>query len=127
MLEGLPLRRDRLSLSYHLGLKMVSIAQSAWAIGEVYLESLLATREEMIEKIVEEMPQPHREFLVSFKASESDCSLLAVPEIKELPAIKFRQIKLAALDPKVCAQQFEKLKRVVLNRDDAPDKAGDGE
>lgn len=80
---------------------------------DVSLESLLAIREEMIAKMFGEMPEAHREFLVSFKAGQPDWSLVAVPGMKDLPAVKFREQKLAALDPDARAKQLEKLKRVL--------------
>ena len=43
------------------------------------------------------MPDDHRRFLVSFKRGEPDWGLLGLPKVEALPAIKFRQQKLASM------------------------------
>ena len=61
----------------------------------VSLDSLLATREEGISLMVAEMPANHRHFLVAFKKGETDWEQLGLPNIVQLPAVKFRQRKLS--------------------------------
>jgi Nucleotidyl transferase AbiEii toxin, Type IV TA system len=56
----------------------------------VQLEDLLAARTEIIGAIVHNMPEEHRRFLISFEAGEPDWSLLAVPKVERLPAVKWR-------------------------------------
>lgn len=79
----------------------------------VSLDSLLATREEMITRMVGEMPDEHRRFLASFKRGEPDWGLLGLPEVAELPAIKFRQQKLAGMPAEVREAQIQKLAEVL--------------
>jgi hypothetical protein len=65
----------------------------------VTLEELLATRQELVDKIVGEMPVGHREFLVDFKAGTPDWDKLGVPGAPELPAVKWKQLNLDKLQP----------------------------
>ena len=61
------------------------------------LDDLLQTREELIADMVGNMPDAHRQFLVGFKRGNPDWSLLGVPEVENLPAIKWRQQNLARM------------------------------
>ena len=63
----------------------------------VSLDQLLATREEMIEEIVGQMPDQHRRFLISFERGEPDWSILGSPHVSDLPAVRWRQINLDKL------------------------------
>lgn len=63
----------------------------------VSLDELLAARIAIVDAIVGNMPADHRRFLVSFEAGEPDWSLLAVPKVEKLPAVKWRQQNLAKL------------------------------
>jgi predicted nucleotidyltransferase component of viral defense system len=60
----------------------------------VELEELLAAREQLVAGIVGEMPQNHRQFLLSFKRGEPDWTLVDLPGVADLPAVKWRQINL---------------------------------
>lgn len=63
----------------------------------VSLDELLAARTSIVDAIVGNMPANHRRFLVSFEAGEPDWSLLAIPKVEKLPAVKWRQQNLAKL------------------------------
>jgi predicted nucleotidyltransferase component of viral defense system len=63
----------------------------------VSLDELKATRETMIAKIVADMPEAHRKFLVAFEHGEPDWKLLGLPAAADLPAVKWRQLHLAKL------------------------------
>jgi len=78
------------------------------------LLDLEATREAMINAVVGGMPDEHRRFLVTFKRGEPDWSLLGLPAVAELPAVKFRQQKLAELSTDVRAAQLERLEQVLF-------------
>lgn len=80
----------------------------------VSLKDLEETREAMIETVLRGMPDEHRQFLVSFKNGEPDWSLLGLPEVAQLPAVRFRQEKLAALSPEARAEQLAKLEGVLF-------------
>src|ERR1044071_6974654 len=63
----------------------------------VTVEELARVREEMIDAIVGDMPDPHRQFLISFEKSEPDWSLLGIEGADRLPAVKWRQNNLNKL------------------------------
>ena len=80
----------------------------------VSLQDLEATREAMIASVVDKMPDDHRRFLIGFKRGEPDWSLLGLQHVAALPAVIFRQQKLAALSPEARAGQVEALQRVLM-------------
>ena len=86
----------------------------------VSLHDLEATREAMIETVVGGMPNAHRQFLVSFKRGEPDWNLLGLPEVAQLPAVRFRQEKLAGLSPETRADQLAKLEGVLFGSGERP-------
>ena len=86
----------------------------------VSLQDLEATREAMIETVVGGMPNAHRQFLVSFKRGEPDWNLLGLPEVAQLPAVRFRQEKLAVLSPETRADQLAKLEGVLFGSGERP-------
>lgn len=61
----------------------------------VKIEDLIATREEMIEIVVGQMPQEHRNFLIGVERGEVDWQLVDLKEAAGLPAIRW---KLSNLD-----------------------------
>jgi len=61
----------------------------------VRIEDLLATREEMIEIVVSQMPQAHREFLIGVERADVRWQLAGLQEVAELPAVRW---KLSNLD-----------------------------
>lgn len=63
----------------------------------VPLEVLSATRDQLITHIVDRMPQEHRDFLISFERGEPDWDLLGLPDVADLPAVKWRQLNLDKL------------------------------
>jgi predicted nucleotidyltransferase component of viral defense system len=77
------------------------------------LEALLEVREQMIARLVGEMPEAHRHFLLSFKRGEPDWNLLGSPHVADLPAVRFRIQKLSALPPEARAEQLAKLEAVL--------------
>jgi predicted nucleotidyltransferase component of viral defense system len=56
----------------------------------VALEELVAAREAMIARLVREMPEAHRLFLLGFKRGGPDWSLSGVPAAEGLPALKWK-------------------------------------
>lgn len=67
--------------------------------GEVSIEELTAARATLVSRIIGDMPDAHRQFLISFKAGSPDWDLLGVPEARHLPAVKWKQVNLDGLDP----------------------------
>ena len=63
----------------------------------IELEELLDVREQIIAEIVCNMPQSHKDMLVSFESGEPDWPLLGVPNAENLPAVRWRMENLARL------------------------------
>ena len=61
----------------------------------VELKDLVATREELIEIVVGQMPQEHREFLIGVERGDVRWQLADLQNVAELPAIRW---KLSNLD-----------------------------
>jgi predicted nucleotidyltransferase component of viral defense system len=66
---------------------------------DVPLEELIAGRAALVAEIVGRMPEPHRRFLVGFKEGAADWALLGVPEARNLPAVRWKQLNLDRLKP----------------------------
>ena len=65
----------------------------------ISVDALSAAREALITKIVGNMPERHRAFLLSFERGSPDWSLLGVKAAANLPAVKWRQNNLDTLAP----------------------------
>jgi predicted nucleotidyltransferase component of viral defense system len=65
----------------------------------VPLEELLAAREALIDVMVGQMPDAHRQFLLSFKQGPAAWTLLNLPGVHALPAVQWKQQNLDTLSP----------------------------
>jgi predicted nucleotidyltransferase component of viral defense system len=65
----------------------------------VTIAELLAAREALIGEIVGKMPDGHRQLLISFEEGQPDWSLLGLPKVENLPAVRWRQQNLDKLSP----------------------------
>lgn len=65
---------------------------------DVELSSLIDARERLIVQIVQQMPDGHRRFLVSFERGEPEWALLNVQDADRLPAVQWRQQNLDGLN-----------------------------
>lgn len=79
----------------------------------VGLGELVDIREQLITTILGDMSKAHKEFLISFKAGETDWNLLDVPHAKDLPAIKWKQHNLNKLAPGKRDDLLNRLKDVL--------------
>jgi hypothetical protein len=79
----------------------------------VTVEDLVETRAELARELVSNMPDAHREFLVGFKRGEADWALLDVPDIRDLPAVRWKMQNLDRLPPSKRDQAVERLKEVL--------------
>ena len=77
------------------------------------LDELIDARENVIADIVGNMPQSHKDMLVSFKAGEPDWSLLGVPNAENLPAVRWRMENLVKVNPKRRAELLENLQEAL--------------
>lgn len=90
MAEVLAPTRHDISLEYKRGFEgMVD--------ERVSLDDLLKAREDLIREIVGNMPERHRRFLLSVKRGEPDWSLLNLPGVENLPAVRWKLENLARL------------------------------
>ena len=79
----------------------------------VELETLLQTREELIETISKKLTQKHKDFLIGFKKGNPDWSLLPFENIKELPSIKWKELNLSKMDDESKANAIQKLQDIL--------------
>ena len=61
------------------------------------LDDLVAAREALITTIVRYMPEEHRIFLLGFKRGSPDWTLLDIPGVDALPAVRWKQLNLDKL------------------------------
>lgn len=78
----------------------------------VELEELVATREEMIEVIVSQMPDEHRAFLVGVERGEIDWNLSGLTDAANLPAVRWKLANLDRLEAERRHRQAEKLEGI---------------
>ncbi|MEQ8903434.1 MAG: nucleotidyl transferase AbiEii/AbiGii toxin family protein [Roseovarius sp.] len=65
----------------------------------VRIEDLISTREEMIEIVVGQMPQDHREFLIGVERGNVRWQLADLQEVAELPAVRWKLSNLDKVSP----------------------------
>lgn len=80
----------------------------------VTLDELLVAREALVKAIVGGMPEAHRRFLVSFERGAPDWALLDIANAAELPAVRWRQQNLDALDKAKRADLAARLEAFLL-------------
>ena len=78
----------------------------------VELEELVATREEMIEAIVVQMPDEHRAFLVGVERGEIDWNLSGLADAANLPAVRWKLANLDRLEAERRHRQAEELEGI---------------
>lgn len=78
----------------------------------VELEELVATREEMIEVIVSQMPDEHRAFLVGVERGEIDWNLSGLTDAANLPAVRWKLANLDRLEAERRNRQAEELEGI---------------
>jgi predicted nucleotidyltransferase component of viral defense system len=80
---------------------------------DVPLAELHAARAQLVEVLIGDMPQAHREFLVGFKKGEPDWEKLGVAGAADLPAVRFKQQNLDRLSAEARAVLTERLATVL--------------
>jgi predicted nucleotidyltransferase component of viral defense system len=78
----------------------------------IALDALLAAREALIETMVDDMPQAHRDFLIGFKQGQPDWDLIGLPGVADLPAVRWKQQNLDRLAPERRERLVEGLRAV---------------
>lgn len=82
----------------------------------VPIDELIDTQRLMIAMLIGGMPDQHRDFLIGFEQGKPDWSLLKIPHIAQLPAIRWRQHNLDKLSPVRRAALVESLKNSLERR-----------
>lgn len=83
---------------------------------DVTVQDLEETREELINRIMGDMSEAEKKFLFSFKSKTPDWSLLgldSLPDIANLPAIRWKQRNLEQMPGKKHSGAVERLRRVL--------------
>ena len=89
---------------------------SAMVVNPVRVDVLERTRETLVSDIVDNMPDHHRRFLMSFEKGEPDWSLLEVPHAKTLPAVRWRMQNLAKVGKKRRAELIARLEASLVRK-----------
>jgi hypothetical protein len=94
----------------------ISTPDRSWPrwTGNIRIEELDATREEVINALVRAMPESHRQFLLSFKRGNPDWALLGIPGANELPAVQWRLQNLDRLSSRNRKTLIANLKEVLF-------------
>ncbi|MFP5209568.1 MAG: hypothetical protein ACLGRW_09790 [Acidobacteriota bacterium] len=79
----------------------------------ISLDELIETREFFIERIVHEMPENYRQFLMSAKRGQPNWSLIDLPSVESLPAVQRRLENMGKLDQKRRDALIERLGEVL--------------
>jgi hypothetical protein len=80
---------------------------------DIVLDILLDARADLIADIVGNMPEHHKEFLVSFYSRKPNWDLLGLKGIEDLPAVKWRELNLDRSGDGTCEEIVRKLKKVM--------------
>ena len=78
---------------------------------EITLDSLIATRESLIKDVNDNMLETHKTFLRSFYSRKPDWALLGLENVKNLPAVKWRELNLDKAGEGTCEELLRKLEK----------------
>lgn len=81
--------------------------------GEVTLDTLLNARAALIDDVVSNMPEEHKQFLFSFYRRAPDWHLLGIEGLDTLPAIRWREHNLDRAGEGTCDSIIKKLEAVI--------------
>ncbi len=85
---------------------------------DLALEVLLEARESLVKDVLENMPDAHKKFLISFYSREPEWELLGLDGIKNLPAIRWREHNLDKAGKETRGELVRKLEKVFVNKAD---------
>lgn len=80
---------------------------------EVTLQTLLDTRERLIRNVVGNMPDAHKEFLISFYLRKPRWNLLRIDGAENLPAVRWREMNLDKAGKETRNELVRKLEEVI--------------
>ena len=78
---------------------------------DIPLAALANAREQLVNIINNELTQEERKFLLSFKSHEPDWSLLGLPNIDKLPAVRWKLQNIGKMSPQKHADAYNQLKK----------------
>ena len=78
---------------------------------DIPLADLANAREQLVNIINNELTQEERKFLLSFKSREPDWSLLGLPNIDKLPAVRWKLQNIGKMSPQKHADAYNQLKK----------------
>jgi len=79
----------------------------------ITLDRLLDARRKLIADVVGNMPEDHKVFLRSFYSRKPDWKLLGIDGIKNLPAVRWRELNLDKSGEGTCDELLRKLEKVI--------------
>ena len=102
-----PARKDISTLYENEFIRMTQV--------DVSLEELEAVRENMISEINVALTDEEKRFLLSFKSLAPEWSLLGLPNIKALPAVRWKMLNLGKMDKAKHSRALKNLEDVLYN------------
>ena len=78
---------------------------------DIPLAALANAREQLVNIINNELTQEEQKFLLSFKSREPDWSLLGLPNIDKLPAVRWKLQNIGKMSPQKHADAYHQLKK----------------
>lgn len=82
-------------------------------VNDVSLDSVYATRERLVTDVTDKMPDHHKVFLRSFYGRKPEWELLELDHIRDLPAVKWREMNLDRAGAGTCEELLRKLESVI--------------
>jgi predicted nucleotidyltransferase component of viral defense system len=79
----------------------------------VELAELEETRQQLVELINLSLTENERRFLLSFKARNPDWSLLNLPDVEKLPALRWKQMNLVRMSPQKHQKAYQLLEKLL--------------
>ncbi len=80
---------------------------------KVTIDDLYSAREELVGRIVGDMPDTHRHFLLSFKSGDPDWAMLELPSVDALPAVRWKIENLSRLSKTKRTALLENLRKAL--------------
>ena len=77
------------------------------------IDDLYSAREELVGRIVGDMPDTHRHFLLSFKSGDPDWAMLKLPSVDALPAVRWKIENLSRLSKTKRTALLENLRKAL--------------
>ena len=80
---------------------------------DVPLAQLMATREELVERIHDTLTDEERAFLLSFKSRKPDWFLLGLNDVEQLPAVRWKLKNLGKMNEERHRAAYNRLEKTL--------------